>query len=238
MTISRIVPTPPDGAYPQLRLCDQRGKTPSSAIISSTINAVPIIGCSLLYPASSKSFGSPIPADCCLSAFKHAGAKLVLLHRLNVQSVRVDIDGDTIARIPTVVQVIAVARVVNVDIIVVVPVVGPIFRPGLGEAEPEATILETGVSADDHNGVTVNAEVVIGAKVAVIAVFGNAVTVVPSALLPIAMFGLPVVRAMLLPDSLLLAFLAVLLLLGLHVDLPHTSLLIRVLLLLPPGLLL
>jgi hypothetical protein len=49
---------------------------------------------------------------------------------------------------------------------------------------------------------------------------------------------LPVVRAMLLPDSLLLAFLAVLLLLGLHVDLLNMALLLRVLLLLPPCLLL
>jgi hypothetical protein len=51
-------------------------------------------------------------------------------------------------------------------------------------------------------------------------------------------FRLPVTRAMLLPDSLLLAFLPVLLLLGLHVDLLNMGLLLGVLLLLPSGLLL
>jgi hypothetical protein len=53
---------PPDGAYPQLRLCDHRGKTPRSAIIRRTINTVPIIACSLLYPSGSQSFVSSIPA--------------------------------------------------------------------------------------------------------------------------------------------------------------------------------
>ena len=75
----------------------------------------------------------------------------------------------------------------------------------------------------------------IGAKVTVIAVFGNAVAVIAAALLPVAMLGLIVAGAVLLPDALLLAFLALLLLLGLHVDLLYMSLL---LLLLPSGLLL
>jgi len=79
---------------------------------------------------------------------------------------------------------------------------------------------------------------VIRTKVTVIAVIRNAITVVAAALLPIAVFRLPVTRAMLLPDSLLLAFLPVLLLLGLHVDLLKMGWLLGVLLLLPSGLLL
>jgi len=98
--------------------------------------------------------------------------------------------------------------------------------------------LKAGISADDHYRVAVNAEGVIRAKVTVIAVFGNAVAVVAAALLPVAMLGLPVACAMLLPDSLLFAFLAVLLLLGLNVGWLHVSLLLRVLLLLAAGLLL
>jgi len=57
-------------------------------------------------------------------------------------------------------------------------------------------------------------------------VLGNAIAVVAAALLPITVFRLPVAGAMLLPDSLLFAFLAVLLLLGLHVDLLDMSLLV------------
>jgi len=63
-------------------------------------------------------------------------------------------------------------------------------------------------------------------KVTVIAVIGNAIAVVAAALLPIAMLRLPVAGAMLLPGSLLFAFLPVLLLLGLHMDLLHMGLLL------------
>jgi hypothetical protein len=57
-------------------------------------------------------------------------------------------------------------------------------------------------------------------------VLGNAIAVVAAALLPITVFGLIVAGAMLLPDSLLFAFLAVLLLLGLHVDRLNVGLLL------------
>ena len=86
--------------------------------------------------------------------------------------------------------------------------------------------MEAGISADEHHGVAVNPEGMIRAKVTVIAVFGNAIAVIAPALLPIAMLRLPVTRATLLPGSLLFAFLPVLLLLGLHVDLLHAGLLV------------
>ena len=79
-------------------------------------------------------------------------------------------------------------------------------------------------------------------EVAIVAVIGNAVAVVATALLPVAVLGLPIGRAMLLPVVPLFAFLAVLLLRGLHFYrlemglLPgawlHTSLLLLLLLIL------
>ena len=57
-------------------------------------------------------------------------------------------------------------------------------------------------------------------------VLGNAIAVVAAALLPITVFRLPVAGAMLLPNSLLFAFLAVLFLLGLHVGLLNVRLLV------------
>jgi hypothetical protein len=65
----------------------------------------------------------------CPSTVKRAGAELLFVHAVRARLVQVNVDSDAIARIPAVVQVIAVARVVDVDIIVVIPVVGPVFRP-------------------------------------------------------------------------------------------------------------
>jgi hypothetical protein len=149
-----------------------------------------------------------------------------LSHAARAWLIQVNVDGDAIARIPAVVQVIAVARIVDVHIVVVIPIVGPVFRPGIGKAEPIAAVLKAGISTDDNHGVTVNPEGMTRTKVTVIAVIGNAIAVVAAALLPIAMLRLPVAGAMLLPGSLLFAFLPVLLLLGLHMDLLHMGLLL------------
>ena len=75
-------------------------------------------------------------------------------------------------------------------------------------------------------------------EVAIVAIIGNAVAVVAAALLPVAVLGLPVARAMLLPVAALFAFLAVLLLRGLHFGGLVMGLLVGVLLLLNIGLLL
>jgi hypothetical protein len=72
--ITRISPTPPVGAYPQLRLWDHLGKTPRSAMIKITIKIVPsIVSSALLLPNFSNfsnffhfsNFsGEPIRKDC------------------------------------------------------------------------------------------------------------------------------------------------------------------------------
>jgi hypothetical protein len=141
------------------------------------------------------------------------------------QLIHKDGDCDSIPRIATVVQVIAVVRVFDIHIIVVVPVVGPVFRPWVNRTEPEATVLEPEVPANFFHGVAVDAEGVFRTKVAIVAIVGNAVPVVAAALLPGAMLGLKVMRAMLVPCTVLFAFLPSLLLLGLPLDLLRTGLL-------------
>ncbi len=172
------------------------------------------------------------PSDLPVREIVRAGSELQSFKLLDAHSVQINGNGDAIAGIPSVAQVIAVARVEDIHIIVVVPVAGPVFRPRVNQTEPIASVLEAWVSAHDNYGVAVDAERVTRTKVAIVAVVGNAVAIVTAALLPIAVLGLPVMRTMLLPVTLLLAFLPALLLLGLHSDLLHMGLLLGALLLL------
>src|ERR1039457_1879120 len=121
--------------------------------------------------------------------------------------VHVDGDCDSIPRIPTVVQVIAVPRVVDIYIIVVIPSVRPVFWPRIHETEPKAAVLESGIPAIHLYRVPVDAEPVVRTKVATIMVFRNAVAVVAATLLPVAVLGLPVACTMLLPHLPLLTLL-------------------------------
>jgi len=98
------------------------------------------------------------------------------------------------------------------------------LRPRIHETEPKAIVLEAGIAPNDHDGVAVDAEKVIRAEIAIVAVRGNAVAMVASALLPRAVLGLPVMRAAALPGTLLLACLLALLLLWLRPGLLGTTL--------------
>ena len=112
------------------------------------------------------------------------------LHR--VEPLQRDVDGYAFAGIPAVIEVITVVHVVDVDVVVVVPVVSPVLRPRVNGADPIALILEARVSAYDQEGQGVDAKAVARPKVSAIPVIRNAVTPVAAALLPVAVVGLPV----------------------------------------------
>jgi hypothetical protein len=118
-----------------------------------------------------------------------------LLHR--------DTDRNSGVRIPAVIQVIAAIGVNDINIVGVVPIVPPVFRPWVNGTEPIALVLEPWKPAHNQEGKARNAESVIAAKVSEETVVRNVITVVAPALLPGAMVGLPVARAMLLPGALL-----------------------------------
>src|ERR1035438_9487513 len=113
--------------------------------------------------------------------------------------VHVDCDCDPVPGVPAVVQVIAVFGVNDIHIIVVVPVVRPVLWPWVHETEPKAAVLEARRPAIHLHWVPVDPEPVIRTKVATITVIWNAVAVVAATLLPVAVLGLPVMCAMLLP---------------------------------------
>jgi len=113
------------------------------------------------------------------------------LHRL--EPLKRDVDCNSFAGIPPIVEVVTVVDVVDVDVVVVVPVVPPVFRPRVDGADPIALVLEAWVSAYNQEGKAVDAEAVARAKVSAVPVVGNAVTLVAAALLPVAVVGLPVV---------------------------------------------
>ena len=108
-------------------------------------------------------------------------------------------DRDPVAGISAVIHVIAAFVIVNVDVIVFVPVIRPIFRPGVEDAEPKTVILKAGKSAVCFHGKTVDPEPVVGTEVAAEMILGNTVAVVAAALLPGAVLGPPAACAMLLP---------------------------------------
>jgi hypothetical protein len=100
-------------------------------------------------------------------------------------------DGNSGAGIPAVEQVIAVVDIHDIDVIVVVPVIPPIFRPWVNETEPIAAVLEAGISAHNQEWQSVDAEPMVWPKVSTEPVVRDAIAVIATALLPSAVLGIP-----------------------------------------------
>ena len=129
-----------------------------------------------------------------------------------------------------VVHVVAVVPISNVDVIVVIPVIRPIFRPGVAKRNPITLVLEARVSAINHKRETVDPKRMLRSEIAAIPVFRNTVAVVAASLLPGTVVCLPACCAMILPGSLLITVLLLRVLLVLF--LLRTPLLVAVILVL------
>ena len=112
------------------------------------------------------------------------------LHR--VEHLHRDAYGNSDVGVPAVEEIVTVVDVSDIDVVGVVPVIRPVFRPRVNHAEPVAAVLEAGISAYNQEGEAVDAEPMALAKVSTEALVRNAVAVVPAALLPAAMIGIPV----------------------------------------------
>jgi hypothetical protein len=112
-----------------------------------------------------------------------------------------DADRHSDVGIPAVVKVIAIVDVGDVNVVVVIPVIAPVFGPRVNETDPIALILEARVPTNDQEGQTIDAEPMVATKVSAVAVVRNAVTVVAATLSPVAVIRVPALRAMLLPGA-------------------------------------
>jgi hypothetical protein len=108
------------------------------------------------------------------------------------KSLQRNVDRNPRAGIPAVVKVVAIVDVVYVDIVIVIPVISPIFRPRVDGTDPVALVLEARVSPYNPKGKSIDAEPMAGPKVSAVAVVRDAVAVVAATLLPGTMVRLPV----------------------------------------------
>jgi len=99
--------------------------------------------------------------------------------------------------IAAIVKVVAIV-VVNIEVIGVIPVVGPVLGPRIKQQERIPAVLETRIS-QIHHWLRANAEVVLAAEIQTEAVLRDEVTPVASTLRPAPMVGGPPLRAILLP---------------------------------------
>ena len=137
-----------------------------------------------------------------------AGPGLHCVTARDERLVQVEADGNAIAGISAVVQVIAITVVVHVYIIVVVPIGIPVLRPRVNQTEPIAAVMEAAMPANIPHGETVDAEPVILAIVATETILRNTIAAVAAALLPGAVLRLPAMCTRSLPCDLLLAYLS------------------------------
>jgi hypothetical protein len=91
-----------------------------------------------------------------------------------------------------VVHVVSIVLIDNINVVIFVPVVSPIVRPRVNQAKPKAVVLEAWEAANNHKRLVVDDEPVVRAKIAVVAIVRDTITVVATALLPRAVVGLPV----------------------------------------------
>ena len=113
-----------------------------------------------------------------------------------------DVYSNSNPRMLSVVHVISVIDVVDVDIVGPIPNRRPTFWARINHAKPEAPELEARGTFDHHDWDVVDAKPMSTAKMRTEAIFRNAVSVVAAPFVPGAMLTLPIVRPLALPDVL------------------------------------
>jgi len=81
-------------------------------------------------------------------------------------------------------QVIAVVDVGDINVVVVIPVIAPVFRPWVNETDPIALVLKARISAHNQEWEAIDSEPMVRPKVSTEPVVRDAITVVAATLLP------------------------------------------------------
>ena len=95
-----------------------------------------------------------------------------------------DADRNCSVWIPAVVHVVSIISVIYVDVVVIVPIVRPIFGPRVEERYPVPLVLEARISAINHEGASGDPKPMLRSKIAAIAILRNPVAVIPATLTP------------------------------------------------------
>jgi hypothetical protein len=100
----------------------------------------------------------------------------------------------------TVAEVVAVIHVIDVNVVGLIPIGRPGFRPRINNREPEAAVLKARASIDDDHGSAVNAEIVSTAKMLAEPIGRNAIAHIASAVVPRTVIVFPMLSALARPD--------------------------------------
>ena len=113
-----------------------------------------------------------------------------------------DVNGDGNPRMLSVIQVVTVVHIVDIDIVGPVPDWRPSLWARINHIEPEASELETRRTFDHNNRDVVDTKPVSTAKIGTETIWWNAVSMVAPAFVPGAVLVLPIVSTLSLPNVL------------------------------------
>ena len=102
-----------------------------------------------------------------------------------------DPDCNSRVGVAAIIQVITIVDVADVDFVSVIPVVRPVLRPWIHQAEPITPVLKARKTSNYQERPAVDSEPMLRPKISTEASIRDAITVVASALLPCVMVRLP-----------------------------------------------
>src|SRR5579863_1361841 len=137
-----------------------------------------------------------ISNTCLLLSFQEVLSNLPL-KTAAPESLNRNLHGDRHARIISVIHVVTISVVVDVDVVVQIPVWSPIFRPWIENRYPVSVVVKARSAARENQLQSSQPEIMTASEINSEAIVGYSIAVIASALAPIAVLGLPRSRTVL-----------------------------------------